>query len=268
MSIRKWNAASIYCKAGILIGTVLILIGCAGQPPAALEEARQNLNRAKQDQNIVNHAPVALYDAEQTVQKASSAWEDEGNEEYVEHMAYLANQQIKIAEANAQQKAAQTEFEKLSGESQQLRLAARTKELADKSKELEALRGQKTERGTLITMGDVLFRTGQANLKPGALQNLYRLSSFLKENPNRKIIIEGHTDSVGSNQTNQALSERRAHAVADFLIANGIEGARITDVGYGENYPIAPNNTLSGRQLNRRVEITVLNEGEEPRLRR
>ncbi|MCL7420215.1 MAG: OmpA family protein [Methylobacter sp.] len=261
MSIIKWNAASVYCKAGILIGTILMLTGCAVEPHRGLEEARQNLNRAKQDQVIADNAPVALYDAEKTITKAENAWMEDDDEDYANHMAYMANQQIKIAEEKARQKAAQLEFSRLSDETQQLQLQARTREL-------EALKAQKTDRGMLITMGDVLFETGKADLKSGALQNLYRLATFLRENPSRNVLIEGHTDSVGSKQNNQLLSERRAHSVATFLMNNGVDSTRITDVGYGEDFPVDTNSTPAGRRNNRRVEVIVLNEGEPPRLRR
>lgn len=264
MSTRNWNAASVYCKAGILIGTVLMLTGCASKPPRALEEAKQNLNRAKQDQKIANNAPAALYDAEKSIQQADRAWDEDEDEDYVNHMAYMANQQIKIAEANAQLKTAQTELDNLKDASEKIQLQARTKEL-------EELKAQKVERGMLVTMGgDFLFETGKSDLKPGALQNLYRLVNYLKENPRHNVVVEGHTDSVGSSQSNVALSERRAHAVANFLIANGVEGSRIDDVGYGEDYPIDTNKTAAGREHNRRVEITILDEGQQyqPRLRR
>jgi OOP family OmpA-OmpF porin len=255
MSTRKWNAAAVYCKAGILIGAVLMLAGCATEPHRGLEDAKQNLNRAKQDPKIANNAQVALYDAEQTINRAHDAWEEDEDEEYVDHLAYMANQQIKIAEANAQEKMSNDEFEQLSDKSEQMQLDARTKELTD-------LRAQ------TITLGDMLFQTGQAELKPGASQNLYRLASFLKENPKRKVVVEGHTDSVGSSHRNQRLSEMRAQSVANFLISNGVESSRITDVGYGEEYPVDTNSTSSGRANNRRVEVVIMNEGEEPRLRR
>lgn len=261
MSTRKWNAAAVYCKAGILLGAVLMLVGCATEPHRGLEEAKQNLNRAKQDPKIGNNAQVALYDAEQTINRAHEAWEEDEDEEYVDHLVYMANQELKIAEANAQEKMSNDEFEKLSESSKQIQLDARTKELED-------LKAQQTERGMMITMGDVLFQTGKADLRPGALQNLYRLASYLKDNPNRKVMVEGHTDSVGSSYSNQRLSERRAQSVASFLISNGVNSSRITEVGYGEEYPVDTNNTAAGRSNNRRVEVTILNKGQEPILRR
>ncbi|WAK01490.1 OmpA family protein [Methylobacter sp. YRD-M1] len=260
MSTRKWNAAAVYCKAGILIGAVLMLAGCATEPHRGLEEAKQNLNRAKQDPKIANNAQVALYDAEQTINRAHEAWEEDEDEEYVDHLVYMANQELKIAEANAQEKMSNDEFERLSESSKQMQLEARTREL-------DELKAQQIERGLLVTLGDLQFQTGKARLDPSASHNLYQLASYLKENPNRKIVIEGHTDSVGSSHSNQLLSERRAHAVANFLISNGVNSSRITDIGYGEDHPVDTNSTAAGRRHNRRVEVIIMNEGEEPRMR-
>jgi OOP family OmpA-OmpF porin len=261
MSTRKWNTASVYCQTGILIGTVLMLTGCAVEPNRGLEEAKQNLSRAKQNPEIADNAPVALYNAEQTLNRAEDIWEEDEDEEYVDHLVYMANQHIKIAEVNAQEKKSDDEFEQLSDKSKQMQLNARTEEL-------EALKAQQTDRGMMVTLGDVLFQTGKANLNPGTLQNLYRLASYLQKNPNRKVVVEGHTDNVGSSYNNQRLSERRAHSVASFLISNGVEASRVIDVGYGEDYPVDTNSTAAGRKNNRRVEVVITNEGEEPKLRR
>jgi OmpA-OmpF porin, OOP family len=103
----------------------------------------------------------------------------------------------------------------------------------------------------------VLFEYDKANLKPGAQQNLYRLVTFLNEHPDQTVVIEGHTDSKGSDTYNLDLSQRRAQAVQGFLLSNGIGGERIAVRGYGEAYPVASNDTMAGRQQNRRVEIVV-----------
>lgn len=238
-----------------------MLAGCAVERNRGLEEAKLNLSQVKQNREIADNAPVALYNAEQTINRADKIWEEDEDEEYVDHLVYMANQHMKIAEVNAQEKKSEDEFERLSDKSKQMQLNARTREL-------EALRAQQTDRGMMVTLGDVLFQTGKSNLNPGTLQNLYRLATYLRENPNRKVVVEGHTDSVGSNHSNQRLSERRAHSVAGFLISNGVDASRVVDVGYGEDYPVDTNSTAAGRKNNRRVEVVVMNEGEEPRLRR
>jgi outer membrane protein OmpA-like peptidoglycan-associated protein len=121
--------------------------------------------------------------------------------------------------------------------------------------ELKDLKLQKTERGLVLTLGDVLFDTGQATLKPGAYASLDRLAEVLREQSGRKVLIEGHTDDVGSDQNNLGLSERRAQSVQAALTQRGVNRNQITALGKGENFPITSNESESGRQSNRRVEL-------------
>lgn len=123
--------------------------------------------------------------------------------------------------------------------------------------QLEELNAKKTERGLVITLGDVLFDTNKAQLKSGGSRSLQKLADFLKQYPQRKARIEGYTDSTGGADYNQALSERRANAVRTSLADMGISNDRISTHGYGKDSPVATNDTASGRQLNRRVEIIL-----------
>ena len=123
--------------------------------------------------------------------------------------------------------------------------------------QLEEMKAKKTERGMVLTLGDVLFDTGRSDLKPGALRTLEQLTAFLTENPERSAIIEGHTDSVGAEAFNQRLSEQRAQAVQNALIERGIASARLSAMGFGPSKPVVGNDTAAGRQQNRRVEIVL-----------
>lgn len=123
--------------------------------------------------------------------------------------------------------------------------------------QLEEMKARKTERGIVLTLGDVLFDTGRSDLKPGALRTLEQLTAFLVENPDRTAIIEGHTDSVGAAAFNQRLSEERAQAVQNALIERGIAPARLSAVGFGPTKPVVGNDTAAGRQQNRRVEVIL-----------
>lgn len=125
--------------------------------------------------------------------------------------------------------------------------------------ELRELYAAKSDRGIVITMNDVLFDTGSANLRPGGMRLVARIATFLHEYPERTIAIEGFTDSVGDDAFNQALSERRADAVRAALMDGGIQGSRIVTRGYGEAFPVASNDTAEGRQRNRRVEVVIGN---------
>lgn len=128
--------------------------------------------------------------------------------------------------------------------------------------ELADLKLQKTERGLVLTLSDVLFDTGGATLNSGAYAPLDRLATVLKEQSDRKVLIEGHTDNVGSDQDNFGLSERRAQSVQAGLTQRGVARNQITAVGKGENFPIASNDSAEGRQSNRRVEL-IFTDGSE-----
>jgi outer membrane protein OmpA-like peptidoglycan-associated protein len=126
--------------------------------------------------------------------------------------------------------------------------------------ELADLQARETDRGLVLTLGDVLFDTGQATLKPGAMTTIDRLAQFMGDYPERVVRIEGHTDAMGSDETNQQLSELRALAVRNELLGRGVDAARITTVGYGEARPVASNDTSAGRQQNRRIEVVVADD--------
>ena len=121
----------------------------------------------------------------------------------------------------------------------------------------DELQAQRTERGLVVTLGDVLFETGRAELKPGATRQLDQLAQALRSDPATSILIEGHTDSVGGREYNLDLSARRSDTVRGYLVANGISPARLHARGLGPDYPVATNGSDSGRQQNRRVEVIV-----------
>lgn len=129
--------------------------------------------------------------------------------------------------------------------------------IAQQEQQLKELNAKKTERGMVITLGDVLFNVNKAELSSGGINNVKKLADFLNKYPQRKVMIEGHTDSRGSDTYNQALSERRAEAVQKALGNMGVSSDRITTRGYGESSPAATNDTAAGRQINRRVEIVL-----------
>jgi outer membrane protein OmpA-like peptidoglycan-associated protein len=140
--------------------------------------------------------------------------------------------------------------------------AARAKAESDQlMKELADLKAQQTERGIVLTIGDVLFATGKADLSADADKSAAKLADFLKKNPNRNVLIEGHTDSVGKDDYNLALSQKRADSVKAKLVGEGIETGRITTTGYGKKFPVASNDTKAGKAQNRRVDVVILNEG-------
>ncbi len=175
--------------------------------------------------------------------------------------AELAREQATAAQSQA--KKAQEEALARAQDAEQARKTAAQIEAERKEleRQMQALQAnvKQTERGLVLTLGDVLFEFDQADLKPGAVRNLQPLISFLKENSSRGVTIEGHTDSVGSDAYNLTLSQRRADAVRRLLIANGIAADRVTARGLGEAYPVASNESKEGQLMNRRVEVVISN---------
>jgi outer membrane protein OmpA-like peptidoglycan-associated protein len=130
---------------------------------------------------------------------------------------------------------------------------------AELQRQIDVLQAKPTDRGLIVTLGDVLFDTGKASLKAGATSNLNKLVAFLNEYSDRTVLIEGYTDSVGSEDYNQGLSERRADSVKSYLAGQGIGSIRLSASGKGESDPVASNDSAAGRQQNRRVEVIISN---------
>jgi outer membrane protein OmpA-like peptidoglycan-associated protein len=153
----------------------------------------------------------------------------------------------------AKEEAAKAEAERARQAAEQLR--ARLLEQLN-----HILETKDSPRGLVVTMADVLFDTGKYDLRPPTREKLARLSGIILANPGLELEIEGHTDSTGSDELNQKLSEQRASTVRNFLVEQGLAGGTIAARGLGKTMPVADNNTAAGRQLNRRVEIIVSGE--------
>ncbi len=125
--------------------------------------------------------------------------------------------------------------------------------------QIDKLNAKQTDRGLVLTLGDVLFGSGRSEMNAGAIAPLNKLVVFLNRYPDRTVSIEGYTDSLGGTAYNQNLSERRAGAVRAYLHGQGIDSVRLSATGMGDSDPIANNDTAAGRQQNRRVEIVVSN---------
>ncbi len=176
-----------------------------------------------------------------------------------EAYAAAAKEQAALARQNAKRAAqAAAVAEQQAARADQRSTAARRAEL---ERELAELKARETEHDLVLTLGDVLFAPNHSEPTTAAVQKLYPLVTILKEQPQRSIRIDGYTDSRGTESSNLDLSQRRADAVRDFLIDNGISPRRITARGYGKANPIASNTTLAGRRENRRVEVIVPWEG-------
>lgn len=179
--------------------------------------------------------------------------------------AAQANAQAATASAQASNaNAAQAQLAAQTAQANAAQAQLKTQEAQNRAAllevELKALAAKKTARGVVITLGDVLFGTDLARLTAEGMQSAQRLAKVLQENPERNVLVEGFTDSTGSEAHNQQLSERRANAVRTALLESGVAGERIAMRGYGESFPVAANDTQGNRQLNRRVEIVLSDE--------
>ena len=239
--------------SALILATVLTA-ACSGlQKNPSLLEAEAFYNATKQNENVLRYAPDELQRAEQALQQAAVA-ETNGD---MTSLAYVAQARTRTALAIADRKVAKIKLAELSKTKEAARLQARDMEVNLLRSELEALQAVDTDRGMVITLGDVLFSTGKADLQPGAMSTIERLALFMAEYPAKTVLIEGYTDDVGSENFNLGLSDRRAASVRNALLAAGVSPLRISTIGYGEARPIASNSTPEGRQMNRRVEIVI-----------
>jgi outer membrane protein OmpA-like peptidoglycan-associated protein len=245
------------------------LIGCASVPPPELVDARAAYQKAANGP-AARYSPAELHNAEQSLQLAEKAFEDDGDDPITRDQAYVALRRTQLADTRARMVQQQAALETSKARAEQLRagqLANAQKQLADEAarrktaeEELARLAQVKEdERGTVITLsGSVLFASDQAELLPAAQQRLTEVAKALNSrNPNSQIVIEGHSDSKGSKSYNLELSARRAEAVRTYLISQGIGANRIQAQGLGFTHPISDNKTAEGRANNRRVEIVV-----------
>jgi outer membrane protein OmpA-like peptidoglycan-associated protein len=249
-----------------------VLTGCSSKPVVTpkLQSVHKTYQTMIADETINEEAPLALFQAGKIYDLSHHA----KDKTEADHYAYLLERELEVVKERARQEELKKRAEQLKAEKQKALLDAKETELLllkkkmaqteAKLKELEELNAKQTNRGLVLTLGDVLFETGKANLLPGAQRAIDKLAEFLQDNPERKVLIEGHTDNIGSVTYNIDLSLRRAQAVKNALIAKGIEESRLLAHGYGETYPVASNKDAAGRQRNRRVEIIILEEGVDP----
>ncbi|GGJ82098.1 OmpA family protein [Pseudomonas matsuisoli] len=240
-----------------LLAMAIGLSACATKPNPDLDTARSNFETLQTNPQATQIAALETKDANDALDKAEKAFRDGEDREKVSQLAYLANQRVNVAKQTIALRAAEQRLQGVSAERAQARLDARDAQI---KKLQEQMNAKQTDRGTVVTFGDVLFDLNRSELKPGGMRNVQQLSQFLQENSERKVIIEGHTDSTGSDSYNQSLSERRAMSVKSALVRMGVDPSRLVTQGYGKEYPIADNSSAAGRAQNRRVEVTISND--------
>lgn len=273
------------------------LTACASVPArnSTLDLAHSRYASAQSDPQVARLAPEEMQRASEALRVADVAWTEKQSAATVEHLAYLAGQRVTIAQETAANLASQAVTAGAAAERDKVRLALRTREadaaqqqlivsqrsdaqktaelaraeasavktesrVADLESELRELNATKTERGMVVTLGDVLFDSGQSRLSAGGTHNMAKLAEFFKRYPQRSATIEGYTDSIGGDSSNLLLSERRASSVMTALISMGVPSDRLSTRAHGSQMPVADNSTAAGRQMNRRVEVVFANQ--------
>jgi OmpA-OmpF porin, OOP family len=240
-----------------------VLSACASTPEhiESLENARAIVPQVEASPRA-GVAAANVSEARKSLDKANRMADSGGKRADIEFESSIATLNAQIANEKILTTQANEEIQKGNADRQAVLIQARENEAraaAMRSKSLEQeladLKAKKTDRGLVLTLGDVLFDTGKATLKPGAYATIERLATALKEVPARKVMIEGHTDSVGSDEYNMQLSQNRALSVQAALMERGVQSDQITTMGKGEGTPVASNDDAGGRQQNRRVEL-------------
>jgi outer membrane protein OmpA-like peptidoglycan-associated protein len=281
-----------------MTGVLAMAVGCSSTMPprdAAVENARRDFLVIAQEPYIQQYAPIAYANAKKSMDETERLWREGASEKELEHQAYLARKKVAIAREEAglnrsEQQVVQAEGRRkdvlLQAREQELQSTRRRAETAEEqaelmrldaeqargdtermqsqagqlSQQLSDLEARQTERGLVITLNNILFDSNQAELKPGADNSLDRIARVLQDHPEHSLMVEGFTDSMGDEKHNAELSRLRAEAVKNALVQRGVSADRVDSRGYGERFPIATNDTSTGRQLNRRVEIIVSND--------
>jgi outer membrane protein OmpA-like peptidoglycan-associated protein len=300
LSINNITGQGTALIAATVASVLLAACATAPSKPAGAAEARAKLTQLQSSPDLATRAPAAMKDAESAVLKAEMPQMDPALAQHNVYLAdrkveiaasqartaFAEDQRAKLSEQrdksrlDARTREANVSTSQLASarveiadqkreadatrmETDTARLAAAaeaTKQSAELQRQLDELNAKATDRGMVLTLGDVLFASGKAELKDGATANLNKLVAFLNNYPNRTVMIEGYTDNVGSNEYNLGLSQRRADSVKGYLTSQGINSVRLTSDGKGETMPVAGNDSVNGRQQNRRVDIIIVNQ--------
>ncbi len=259
------------------IGSSLLTACATSQPPASVEDLQQKMQALNNEAQVKEYAPVELSQAQEKVNQVSQTWEDEGTGDALSHNLYMAHRDIDNTRLTAEKRKLQEQIDnakedrtkmllsirKQEAEAAKQRASSTEQKLSSLQNKLQDVQAKATDRGIVLTLDGVLFEFDKAKLNPGGERTVNRLAEFLQKHPGTKVAVEGHTDALGEKSYNLELSERRAQSVLSALEQQGISRDRVEIRAYGEQYPVASNDTQAGRQQNRRVEVVLSKTNED-----
>lgn len=281
-----------------VLAVSIMLAACSSAPTTTslLDQTRGDFSAAQSNPSVASNAPVEFKAAAEALDRANAAADKKESVEAIDKLAYLAKQKIAVAQEVAKRKQAESDVANAGRQRDEIRLQQRTQE-ADKAKvsaeqakadadaarrqaeaatasvreeqsksaalqqQLADLQAKQTDRGLVITLSDVLFNTDKAELSAEGMRTAQKMADVLLQEPQSAVLIEGFTDSTGSSAHNLQLSQRRAESVRNALIGLGVKADKVSTRGYGEAFPVASNTDAGSRQLNRRVEIVLSQNG-------
>jgi outer membrane protein OmpA-like peptidoglycan-associated protein len=276
----------------------VLFAACSSTPTTTsqLDQARGDFMAAQNNPAVAANAPLEFKAASDALDRANAAAAKKESLNEIDKLAYIAKQKIATAQEAARAKQAEADVANASRQRDEIRLEARTAEAnqarmnADRAKaeaeaakaqadaatssardeaaknaalqqQLADLQAKQTDRGIIITLNDVLFNVDRAELSAEGMRTAQKVADVLMQEPQSVVLVEGFTDSTGTSQHNLELSQRRAESVRSALIGLGVPSGKIGTRGYGEAYPVASNADAGSRQLNRRVEIVLSQNG-------
>ena len=276
----------------------VMFAACSTTPTTTsqLDQARSDFIAAQNNPSVAANAPLEFKAASDALDRANTAAAKKESLNEIDKLAYIAKQKIATAQEAARAKQAENDVANAARQRDEIRLQARTAEAeqarmnADRAKadaaaaraqadaaansardeaaknaalqqQLADLQAKQTERGIVITLSDVLFNVDRAELSAEGMRTAQKVADVLMQEPQSVVLVEGFTDSTGTASHNLELSQRRAESVRNALIGLGVPPGKIATRGYGEAYPVASNADAGSRQLNRRVEIVLSQNG-------
>ncbi len=270
-------------KSRLLAAVAFAALGaaCASTPASdpRLDSARMGLQQLKADSLSATTSPEAVAAADAALVRAEEAWMRRDSDVLVHEVRMvdgnvrLANAEIgnaraetMIAETDLRRQRASVSLSQRDVRSAEADAAAARADVlvaqratAVARADLAAYQTRQTELGTLLVFQDLMFEVASSNLRAGAEQRLDPLAAYLTQNADVRVRIDGHSDSTGDAASNRRLSQQRADSVATYLASRGVNRTRVQTFGFGEEKPVGSNATQSGREENRRVEVTLLN---------